>query len=174
MKIYINAIGSGSGNDLENINGLNHYIGMKRIEPEAIPELKIMPYIIGALIGFGLLVAAVGRRSLAWTWVAMFIAIGIVGMWDFYQWEYDYGHNLNPHAAIKIEGMSYQPPLIGSKQLLNFTAHSYPDIGGWIVGGAILLGACAAIMKRNTPKIEKKKMTNKSNPSYAVLEEAVL
>lgn len=29
--------------------------------------------------------------------------------------------------------MTYQPPLWGTKQLLNFTAYSYPDIGGYIV-----------------------------------------
>jgi hypothetical protein len=62
--------------------------------------------------------------------------LGIAGGVDFYLWEYDYGHNLNPEAAIKIPGMSYQPPLIGSKQLANFTAYSTPDTGGIILIGA--------------------------------------
>ncbi len=47
-----------------------------------------------------------------------FFVLAAVGLYDFYMWEYDYGHNLNPHAAIKIPGMAYQPPLIGSKMLL--------------------------------------------------------
>jgi copper chaperone NosL len=61
-------------------------------------------------------------------------------MVDFYKWEYDYGHNLDPHAAIKVPGMSYQPPLIGYKQLLNFGAYSIPDIGGWLfIGAGVIL-----------------------------------
>ena len=35
--------------------------------------------------------------------------------------------------------MSYQPPLIGYKQLLNFGAYSVPDIGGWMLIGSGLL-----------------------------------
>ena len=60
------------------------------------------------------------------------------GLCDFWKWGYDYGHHLDPHAAIKVPGMSYQPPLIGSKQLLNFHATSWPDIGGWILVGALV------------------------------------
>ena len=64
-------------------------------------------------------------------------------MYDFYKWEYDYGHDLDPTAAIKIPGMSYQPPLIGTKQLLNFTATSWPASGGWLAIVAVTLGvAC--------------------------------
>ena len=56
-----------------------------------------------------------------------------MAFYDFYQWLYDYGHNLNPHAAIKVPGMTYQPPMLGYKQLLNFLAGSFPDIGGYLV-----------------------------------------
>ena len=54
------------------------------------------------------------------------------GLYDYWRWGYDYGHNLDARTAIiKIPGMTYQPPLIGSKQLLNFTATSWPASGGW-------------------------------------------
>jgi copper chaperone NosL len=140
LKIYINTVTGATENDLQNINGLNHYIGMKRIEPDAIPELKYMPPIIGAMIVLGLIVAWLGRCWMILAWSGLFTVLGIIGIVDFYLWEYDYGHNLDPHAAIVIPGMAYQPPLIGSKQLLNFTAHSYPDIAGYIVGVSIMLG----------------------------------
>ena len=52
LKIWLNKM---SG-DLNTINGLNHYIGMKKIYPDAIPELKIMPYLIGLLIAGGFIV----------------------------------------------------------------------------------------------------------------------
>jgi hypothetical protein len=117
--------------DVDIINGLNHYIGMKHIKVEMFPEFKILPIIVGVILAFGLITAAVGKRWLLWTFLIVFAIIGIAGMVDFYMWGYDYGHNLDPTAAIKVPGMAYQPPLIGTKELLNFIAYSAPDIGGW-------------------------------------------
>lgn len=145
IEIWINQITGQKPNDLANINGLNHYIGMKTINPDAIPELKIMPYIIIFMIVFGLVVALSGKRFLVYSWIALFIILAAVGLYDFYMWEYDYGHNLNPHAAIKIPGMAYQPPLIGSKMLLNFNAISLPDISFYILVIAVGLAIIALI-----------------------------
>jgi len=129
LDIYINTIQGKQPQDLQNINGLNHYIGMKPIQPDSIPELKFMPPIIGFLMAMGLVVALWGSRRWVLIWLLFFIALAIVGLVDFYLWEYDYGHNLNPNAAIKVPGMTYQPPLIGSKKLLNFNAISLPHTG---------------------------------------------
>lgn len=156
MKIYINTVVGREENDLTNINGLNHYIGMKRIEPDSIPELRYMPPIIGVMIALGLLASLLGRRWMALAWSGLFVVLGVVGMIDFYLWEYDYGHNLDQHAAIVIPGMSYQPPLLGSKQLLNFTAHSYPDVAGYIAGISILMGFAAWFLSRPGAKISEK------------------
>jgi copper chaperone NosL len=128
MDIWINNITG----DVKIISALNHYIGMKHIEVEMFPEFKYMIYIVGFLIGFGLLTALVGKRFLLWLFVILLAASGVAALVDFYLWGYDYGHNLDPTAAIVVPGMSYQPPLIGTKQLLNFTAFSGPDTGGWI------------------------------------------
>jgi hypothetical protein len=137
MKIHIDGI---SG-DLNTINGLNHYIGMKLIKPESIVELQLMPYVLGFLILFGILVSFTGKKYLLYIWFGLLVISGIAGAADFYLWEYDYGHNLDPNAIIKVPGMNYQPPLIGSKQLLNFTAHSLPDIGAYLAfaAGALIL-----------------------------------
>src|SRR6187402_1322582 len=138
MKIWINTL---SG-DVKIISALNHYIGMKHIEVEMFPEFKYMIYIVGFLIGIGLLTALVNKRFMLITYASLIIASGIGALVDFYMWGYDYGHNLDPTAPIIVPGMSYQPPLIGTKQLLNFTAFSGPDIGGWIflVAGALAIG----------------------------------
>lgn len=129
LNIYINNIEGKEPQDLQNINGLNHYIGMKEIKPDSIPELKYMPPIIAFLIASGLVIAFWGNRKWILGWLILFTLLAIVGLIDFYLWEYDYGHNLNPNAAIKVPGMTYQPPLIGSKALLNFNAISLPHIG---------------------------------------------
>jgi hypothetical protein len=147
MRIHANSVEGMKENDIHNINSLNHYIGMKPIEPSAIPELRYMPWIVVGLAVSALLVAALGRRGPLYGWLVTFGVLGVVGLYDFWHWMYDYGHNLDmEHAIIVVPGMSYQPPLIGSKQLLNFTATSWPALGGWLVAVAFALGAYAAFL----------------------------
>lgn len=156
MQIWVNDIRGEKPNDLKNINGLNHYIGMKQIHPESIPELRFMPWIIGILLVTGLVVALIGDRRLLYLWAGLFLVVAAAGLVDFYLWEYDYGHNLDPTAAIKIPGMSYQPPLLGPKQLLNFVATSWPGVGGWAAvfscGVACLVAIREAVGARRTAK----------------------
>ena len=134
MYISVHRVQGVSEHDIRNINALNHYIGMKPIEPDAIPELRFMPFVLAVLIVTGLLAAMIGKRFLLYGWLALFVLVAIAGLVDFYRWGYDYGHNLDlENAAIKIPGMAYQPPLIGHKKLLNFDAYSYPDSGGWVI-----------------------------------------
>ncbi|MBK9727166.1 MAG: nitrous oxide reductase accessory protein NosL [Saprospiraceae bacterium] len=129
MKIWLYTLKG----DVEIINGLNHYIGMRHIKVEMFPEFSFLIYIVAFYILLGLMVAYFGRLAILF-WYLVFTAFGgVFSMFDFYRWGYDYGHNLDDTAAIKVPGLSYQPPLIGHKRLLNFDAYSLPDIGGWIV-----------------------------------------
>jgi len=136
LKLYANKIGG----DVEIINGLNHYIGMATLHTENFIEFKILPYIFGAFSLVSLLLIFLNNRKFVLAFFATFLLFVILAGVDFYRWNYEYGHNLDPNAAIKVPGMSYQPPLIGYKQLLNFGAYSVPDIGGWllIAAGALL------------------------------------
>ena len=147
MHIRINTVTGVTPTDLNNINGLNHYIGMKTIHPDTIPELRYMPWIVAALIAGGVLTALLARRRLLVGWAVVYLLVALAGLVDFWKWEYDYGHNLDmTQAIIKIPGMSYQPPLIGSKQLLNFTASSWPGLGGWMAGLSLGLVAFAVVL----------------------------
>ena len=128
LKIYTNKL---AGN-VDVINGLNHYIGMRTLHTEDFIEFTALPYIIGGFAALGLLVLILNRKKFFNAWIILFLFISFVSMADFYRWEYNYGHELNPDAPIKVPGMAYQPPLIGYKQLLNFGAYSIPDQGGWI------------------------------------------
>jgi copper chaperone NosL len=119
--------------DYKIISGLNHYIGMKHIEVEMFPEFAYMPYVVAILILIGLTAAAVNKKWIVYGYSALLIAAGVAGLVDFYQWGYEYGHNLDPHAPIIVPGMAYQPPLIGTKQLLNFTAYSGPASGAIVL-----------------------------------------
>ncbi len=139
MYIWINKITGDSEYTLQNINILNHYVGMKYIEPDSIPELQYFPYIILGMVLLGLISGSIGNRRLIFAWGSVMILLGALGIYDFYLWEYDYGHNLDPNAPIKVPGMAYQPPVIGSKMLLNFRADSYPYWGGLFMGLSIIL-----------------------------------
>lgn len=141
MYIWSNTITG----DLRSINGLNHYIGMKTIHPEAIPELRLMPTVVVGLVALGFVAAGWGRRAGLYLWTGLFAVGALVGLADFWRWGYDYGHNLDPEAAIKIPGMSYQPPLIGPKQLLNFEATSWPAVGGWVAIASLTLALCLCL-----------------------------
>ena len=112
-----------------------------------IPELRLMPGIVATLIGAGLVVAGIGRRGLLYAWTALLTVIAAAGLVDFWIWGYDYGHDLDPTAAIKIPGLSYQPPLLGSKQLLNFTAISWPSLGGWAIAAALTTGLVLCVLE---------------------------
>jgi copper chaperone NosL len=128
------------GGNVDIINGLNHYIGMKTIHTSDFYEFTLLPYIICFFSSLFIISGVVGKKKwISWSFI-LFVCFGILAMADFWKWEYNYGHTLNPDAAIIVPGMSYQPPLIGFKQLLNFGAYSIPDIGGWIfVGVGIML-----------------------------------
>lgn len=137
------------GGNVEIINGLNHYIGMQTLHAENFIEFRILKYIISLFAISILLAAIIGRKKLVYTVFVAFALFCIISMVDFYRWNYNYGHNLDPNAAIKVPGMSYQPPLIGYKQLLNFGAYSVPDTGGmlFIATGVLLL--LVVLIERN-------------------------
>jgi copper chaperone NosL len=147
LRIWVNQITGLKPGDLNSINGLNHYIGMRAIEPDTIPELRYMPQLLACAVVAGLLVALIGRRGVLYGWAVLFTAGAVAGLGDFWKWGYEYGHQLDPHAAIKVPGMSYQPPVIGSKQLLNFHATSWPDIGGWILIAALGCVVVVAVLE---------------------------
>jgi copper chaperone NosL len=129
MNIWLNKITG----EVDIINGLNHYIGMKHISASMFPEFGYLVYIVGFFILFGLLVAITGKRKLLLAYLVLTVIGGVAAIVDFYTWGYNYGHNLDPKAPIQVPGLFYQPPVIGHKTLLNFDAYSYPDAGGWVV-----------------------------------------
>jgi len=129
MKIWLSNITG----DIDIINGLNHYIGMRHITVAMFPEFDFLGYVVAFYILLGLVIAAIGNRKVLFWYIIFTLFGGVFAMYDYYRWGFEYGHNLDETAPIKVPGLSYQPPMIGHKRLLNFDAYSYPDIGGWII-----------------------------------------
>lgn len=140
--------------DLQTINTLNHYIGMAAIHPESFSELKYFGPVFYLLMALGIGAAALGRVQGLYAWTAGLLGFALWALVDFWLWEYKFGHELNPDAAIKMEDMVYQPPLIGEKTFLNIVATSWPAIAG-VAFAAVVIGALAAsivVFARRRPK----------------------
>ncbi|HNR06156.1 MAG TPA: nitrous oxide reductase accessory protein NosL [Saprospiraceae bacterium] len=125
--------------DVDIINGLNHYIGMKPFSNESFPEFGWLKYVVYFFIAMGLLISLTGKKRLLILYLILTAIGGTLAMYDFYKWGYEFGHDLDPKAAIQVPGMSYQPPVFGHKRLLNFDSYSFPDIGGWLVISSAIL-----------------------------------
>ena len=152
MYIFINDFADANPHDIKNINLMNHYVGMKYI-PDAIPEFKIFPIGIAITTLIGLVIAFWARYRWYLYWFIMMVLVSAAGLIDFYLWEHEYGHDLDPKAIMKFTNpdgsvMGFQPPFFGTKHILNFTAHSYPQLGAYCLAGGIALGLVAFLIAR--------------------------
>lgn len=164
MEIRVDDIVGREPGHIEEINHLNHYVGMRPVEPEAIPELRVIPWIVAFLSLFGLVTAVLGRRDLLYVWVATVLVVGLAGLADFWWWEYRYGHDLDEQEAIfRVPGMSFQPPLLGKKKILNFTVWSWPGVGGGAAMGASVLAMVAAARELLRSRLDPPRATGTSD-----------
>lgn len=167
MDIYINDFADAHPHDIKNINLMNHYVGMKYI-PDAIPEFKIFPAGIIITTVIGLLIAFKANYKWYLYWGILMVLLSAAGIYDFYLWEHDYGHNLDPKAIMKFTNpdgsvMGFQPPLFGSKDILNFRAHSYPQPGAYCLTAGILLAYLAYLLGRKESRTALKSGTDEDN-----------
>ncbi|MBL4724978.1 MAG: hypothetical protein JKY73_06355 [Lutibacter sp.] len=157
MDIHIDKFVDTHEFDIKNINLMNHYVGMQYI-PESIPEFKIFPIAIAIMAALGVIIGLFGNYKLYLGWLIFMGLLGIAGMYDFYLWEYDYGHNLDPKAIMNFKNpdgsvMGFQPPLFGTKLILNFKAHSYPRLGAYLMFFGMLLTFVAFFIGKKEAKV---------------------
>lgn len=152
MDIWINKIVGANPNDIQNINLMNHYVGMDSI-PTEMKEFVVFPWVVGTMSAIGIIFGLIGKRKLFVLWFVVMSGLGAVGLYDFYSWEYEYGHNLNPRAPIKVPGQSYQPPVFGYEKILNFEAYSYPSAGAYL----LFLGMFGSVVAYYVDKKEEDK-----------------
>ncbi|SMC54416.1 hypothetical protein [Cellulophaga tyrosinoxydans] len=163
MNIHIDGIKGFNEFDIQNIDGLNHYIGMKTIpKPEEMWEFSTFPLVIAAMVFLGVLIGVLGyfkKVSYKWFlgWFVFMSVLGVLGMYDFNAWMTDYGTNLDPHAIMKIANpdgtpMTYKPPLFGNAKMLNFDVTSLPDTGAWLMFIGMSLTVIAFFVGKKSAK----------------------
>jgi len=150
MHIHVNKLVGEEEFDIQNIDGLNHYIGMQTLPKEGeMWEFEIFPIVVAIMIVLGILIGILGYLGKVgpyWFlgWFVLMSLLGILGVYDFNIWLTDYGSNLDPRAIMKLthpDGtpMTYKPPLFGYQKMLNFDVYSYPSTGGYMMFGGMLL-----------------------------------
>lgn len=126
MYAYQIVAGNG-GQDLNEINTLNHYIGMKPIAQADFLEMKVIPFAIGAFSLLTLRTIAIGRIISLVDLAVLFVYFGAFSLGSFAYRLYSYGHHLDPHAPMKID--PFMPVVVGSQQIANFVQTSMPLAG---------------------------------------------
>lgn len=163
MNIYIQGIEGVQEFDIQNIDGLNHYIGMKTIpKVEEMWEFDVFPKVIAFMVALGVLIGVLGflgKVSYKWFlgWFILMSVLGVLGMYDFNVWLIDYGTNLDPKAIMaytKPDGtpMSYKPPLLGYQKMLNFDVDSWPATGAYMIFVGMLLTLVAFFVGKSASK----------------------
>jgi len=133
MEIYAHKIEGGNGGQhIKEINTLNHYIGMHKIDRAELSDLDWIPFALGLLAVLTLRCAAIGNvRAL----VDLAVIAGYIGAFSFGKFVYKlyvFGHNLDPDAPIKLD--PFTPAIFGTKQIANFSTHSFPQLGAIYIG----------------------------------------
>jgi hypothetical protein len=133
--------GGNGGQDVKEVNVLNHYIGMRDLVTEDFTEFKWIPFVVGALGLLFLRTAVQGKMTHLVDVLVLYLYFGLFALWSFGYKMWSYGHNLAPSAAVKVA--PFTPPLFGYKKLANFEVYSYPAVGSYALGlvAAILVVA---------------------------------
>jgi hypothetical protein len=136
--------GGNQGQDIKEINVLNHYIGMKDLSAADFTEFQWIPFVVGALALLLLRSAALGTMTSLVDMVVLFLYFGLFALWSFAYKLYLYGHNLAPTAAVKVP--PFTPPVMGSKQLANFEVYSFPGIATYALAAVALVLAGSLLL----------------------------
>lgn len=144
IHIHLDGLRDANEFDIQNIDGLNHYIGMKTLPKSGeMWEFEVFPMVIGIMVVMGVTTGILGFFHITdyrWFlgWFILMSLLGVLGMYDFNAWMLDYGTNLDPNAIMKLVNpdgspMSYKPPLFGHAKMLNFDVTSLPTSGAWLM-----------------------------------------
>ena len=124
--------------DVKEIDGLNHYIGMRPLAEAASLELSLS---IAAIVVISLLV--LGTIFVHTRWAALLalpaVLFPILFLGDLAFWLYTFGHNLDPTAPLSSSIEPFAPPVLGEGKVGQFRTVAEPDIGLIIAALASLL-----------------------------------
>jgi len=142
-------VGGNDGNDLTEINVLNHYIGMAELKPTDFTELKWIPLVVGLIGVLTLRAAAIGNLRSVIDVLVLSVYFAGFSLWSFWYKLNYYGSNLDKRASVQVE--PFMPPIFGYKQVGQFDVWSYPALGSYLflAFGLLLIGGLFLTWRRS-------------------------
>lgn len=141
------AYGDEVAGDVEEVDILNHYVGMRAFNPEDVTEMALWPLAVGVGLAAVVVATLAGRR-----WPGRLARFGLwmlpIGVLVDIQFRlYQYGHDLDPGAALRIP--EFTPLVVGPTKVWNFVTWSRPGMGlVAIAAGAALLTFGPGLVER--------------------------
>lgn len=120
----------GFSGEVHEMNTINHYVGMDPMWVGGQIEREIGIY---ALLGLSLFMIYFILFHKKFLTFIMFIpaSLPLLFIADYSYWLYWFGHNLHDWGAFKIK--PFMPTVFGDGKIAQFTTHSYPTIGFYII-----------------------------------------
>ncbi|MBK8024945.1 MAG: cytochrome C [Chloroflexi bacterium] len=149
MRVFVNYMTGDEDprlDEVREIDGLNHYIGMKSLYEAAAFERSIaLPGVIVMIATLGV-VAFLNRR---WVWLLALptIAFPFVFLCDLAYWLNNYGQNLDPYAPLSSAIRPFTPPILGEGVIGQFKTIAYVDTGWYLAAGAAGLVVIALLIR---------------------------
>jgi hypothetical protein len=152
LNVYVHV--TGAAGDVSEVDGLNHYIGMRPLGEAAPFERKIsVPGL--SLVALALALAAfVGRpRWFSWLLIVPVVAVLFVFPADLYYWLREFGLNLDPKAPLSAMVKPFVPPLFGPGKIAQFGVESWPC---WGYFACVVASVLAVVAQRRRTLCERR------------------
>ncbi len=133
LHVYSHSlVGGHDGADIREINILNHYIGMQKLDRAMFTELDWLPFAFGVLALLLVRVAVLGNVRALVDLAVLVLYLSGFSLFRFAHKMYVYGHDLSPDAPIRVK--PFMPAMWGHKQIGNFETYAYPGTGSYLLG----------------------------------------
>jgi len=141
----------GFSGDVHEMNTINHFIGMDPMERGAPYLRAAAPY---ALVFVALLFVFYMLYNTKILDLLMLIpvALPLIFLGFYSYWLYWFGHHMHEWGAFKIK--PFMPTVFGDGKVAQFTTHSYPTIGFWLLLAISALSLLAILSKKKALKAE--------------------
>jgi len=134
-NLHLTAYVNNLDGDVAEIDGLNHYIGMRPLGEAAQLERRYGVFALVGLVVMLELAALVHRR-----WAALLILPGVlfpaIFLLDLHWWMSHFGQNLDPYAPLSNSIEPFVPPILGTGVIGQFKTVAEPGTGLWLAAGA--------------------------------------
>ncbi len=154
LSIYAHKlVGGNAGADLQGINILNHYIGMRDIQAADFVEMKFIPFALGVFLLIGLRTTVFARVRDLVDLTMLFLYFSAFSFAAFWYRMYSYGHQLAPEAPITVA--PFTPPVFGRQHIANFDVYSYPGPGSLLLLGFVLVLLAVLVVEARTQRAQR-------------------